>query len=232
MSARMQKQRQNSGFYSDLRCDRFLRRWTFALVITFASPIYCDEVAIAASTTVNLATMTVSAIAPQRLTVTEYDALVGTFGESDFDRWAVFGSSTLQATSSVPCPVTLTRQGNMGVFHDTAPFDFSDISDAATYAAVRDDNPSYRVKVIPTITWCGGVTAPQGQRFVGCSDVNAPNLEIVATTSQPITLTHEFGHNQGLFDQHCSTCADRIMFGTVSAATVDVTASECRSYER
>ncbi len=193
----------------------------------------CSSVLAANPSTFVVSTMTVSAIKNQPITVAEYSGLTASFNSAIFDQWLAAGTTTLQTLSSVPCPVQLQQQGSMGVFSSIAGYDFSNISDSQTYAALRQ-NVSARVKIVLTDTWCGPKPLPAGvSSFYACSDTPGVNMEIIENLGPVggIVVDHEFGHNQGLHHQDCSTCTTRIMYPTATTANVDVTSSECQNYE-
>lgn len=176
--------------------------------------------------TLNLSTLTISAIMPQPITVAEHSSLVGSFNASTFDQWAVFGSSTLQMTSNVPCPVQLFRMGDMGVFYDTAPYNFDVIDSTGAFYALEQYNPNYLAKVVTTISTCGPLTEAPGI-IQGCTIPG--NLVIITNPDVQIILTHEFGHNKNLDD--VTGDPNRIMYYAPSGSSVNVTPAECQAYE-
>jgi hypothetical protein len=127
-----------------------------------------------------------------------------TFPTATADSALVFGTRLLQRCDDptpapdqdVACGVTMRRSGAIGSFGATG-----DGLDVITTQAEMDTviaNPAARIKVVTSISACGGQINPS---IIGCGYVGA--VGIVSESGLGINLTgeeldHEFGHNQGL----------------------------------
>jgi hypothetical protein len=114
-----------------------------------------------------------------------------------------FGTRLLQRCDATPaadqdvaCGVTLRRSGAIGTFGATG--DGLDVitTDAEMNTAIGD--PAARVKVVTSISACGGQINPS---IIGCGYVGGVGIVSESGLGVNLTgeeLTHEFGHNQGL----------------------------------
>lgn len=177
-------------------------------LLIFASPSLAANVP-----TVSVSTQTVSVIKTQRISIAKHSSLNG-FTVATADGWMTAGSNALMIKDSptdVACPVRIARDGDLGVFVDTAPYNFAVIDSSATYLALRRFVPQ-RAKVVQSIEVCGSVTLLPGQSFGGCSDTSGPQIVIVSQFAADSTaFVHEYGHNQGLHDLRDAGTEHRIV---------------------
>lgn len=215
-----------------------------SISLTIALAIACSTSPQAAQLEpVQLSTVTIHVPRLHQISATRHTGVTTSLAVLDI--WLATGTQALQrsdpttdGTRDVACPVLLTRMGDFPEFADFGGFDFTVVDSIDAYEALRA--LPQRVKIVQRITVCG--TATTAITFNGCSDQPDPpalgTQVLLASTGRitPVTLTHEFGHNQNLSDLGCPTClpgnSNRIMFFQGVLGRNAVTADECRSFQR
>ena len=181
---------------------------------------------------VNISTRTIHMPVVQKITFARHNTVSLTDDEIDVR----LASATLifQTKSAVVCPVKFVRKNSQVIFSEigfdqvTSSGDFNAINSAPALQGIR-------VKSILTLSWCDG-PSPDA---IGCG--SEPGDFIIVQNDglndwEGIDLAHEFGHNQGLKhtpnDEDPSNDPTRIMFGGFNDAPTNVTAEECRAFQK
>lgn len=230
--------RRNPGFPTDLsQIVQLLNFPSFTIgLILVATLTITATGATTSPPAVALSTGTIYVPKTQSLTLAHYNS-VTSIDVATIDSWMTAGTSALEvknSTTDVACPVILSRSGAYGSFGDSGGFSLDVINSTGAYEALRAF--TQRVKIVQRITVCGSQTT--GGTFNGCSDQGTSTTlgtqMVIASSGSltSVTLAHEFGHNEGNFDQACGTCTARIMYFQGIAGRNEVTTDECRNFQR
>ncbi|MEE3327012.1 MAG: matrixin family metalloprotease [Myxococcota bacterium] len=167
------------------------------------------------------------------LSVKRHDSVTLTNGDADsiLDEFSDF-LSTADSAADFACaegfnalsfvedvkPARYLRSGSVGTYNATA-----DIASEADFEDVMA-TPGY-VKVVNTITWCGGF----GANIIGCAALDSTSMAVVRwqTGDEGALWAHEFGHTVGLSHRSNSSA---IMNATLSGNQDEVNAEECEAF--
>lgn len=119
----------------------------------------------------------------------------------------------------VPCPVTISKNGNVDSFSKTDGI----IDNAIEFNLV--DRVRGNVKVVRAINWCNET----GAAIIGCANVPGSSLAMVRFSPDldGILMAHEFGHNQGLFHR---LGKNNLMDKSIGPTRVSVNQHECDAF--
>ena len=114
-------------------------------------------------------------------------------------------------------PARYIRSGGVSTYNATA-----DIASRADFDAVMA-TPGY-VKVVNSITWCGGF----GANIIGCAGIDTTSMAVVRWTAgnEGSLWAHEYGHTVGL--PHRAN-GSAIMNATLTGTQDEVNAEECEA---
>ncbi|GEM_PF-6598802 len=124
----------------------------------------------------------------------------------------------------VACCITLSRSGGDKVFGVSG--DGLDTIDDGSELSTALNDPVSRVKVVRTISWCGG----PGFGIAGCAQTPGDGIcvrKYSSLTTEAILWIHEYGHNTGLPHANDSR---RLMYGTINGGNNGLDQGECNAY--